>query len=76
MVGKYEVGENDPTGYILKSLAEQLQVTTDYLLGLTDDPYIQVREPELTSEERIILENFRDNGWVGVIRLGAERLSK
>jgi hypothetical protein len=53
MVGNMEVGENDPTGYILlKSLAEQLQVTTDYPVRLTDDPHIQVREPELTSESR------------------------
>lgn len=76
MIGKYEGGENDPTGFILKSLAEQLEVSTDYLLGLTDDPHIQVRESELTSEERMILEAFRHNGWPAVIRLGGERLSQ
>ena len=76
MVQKYETGVNDPTSYILKLIAEQLEVSVDYLLGMTDDPHIQVREPSLDDNERTILEIYRREGWTGVIRLGAERLSK
>lgn len=35
---RYEKGTNDPTGRILAALAIALNTSTDYLLGLTDDP--------------------------------------
>ncbi|MHB8627847.1 MAG: helix-turn-helix domain-containing protein [Aggregatilineales bacterium] len=76
MIQKYESGINDPTSYTLKLIAEQLEVSVDYLLGMTDDPRIQVRDPSLDDNERAMLEVYRREGWTGVIRLGAERLSK
>jgi len=76
MIQKYETGINDPTSYILKFMARQLDVSADYLLGMTDDPRIQVREPSLNDSERIILEIFRRDGWQGVARLSVEHLSK
>ncbi len=76
MIQKYETGINDPTGHTLKLISEQLQASVDYLLGLTDYPHIQVREPSLDDNERAILEIYRREGWPGVIRYGAERLIK
>jgi hypothetical protein len=76
MIQKYETGVNDPTSYTLKLIAEQLEVSVDYLLGMTDDPRIQVREPSLDDAERAMLEIYRREGWSGIIRLAAERLSK
>ncbi len=35
---RYEKGENDPTGKVLAALARALDTSTDYLLGLVDDP--------------------------------------
>lgn len=35
---RYEKGENDPTGRVLALLARALETSTDYLLGLVDDP--------------------------------------
>jgi transcriptional regulator with XRE-family HTH domain len=76
MVYRYENGLSDITGDTLKVIAGKLNVNTDYLLGLSDDPHFQIREPQLNEEERIILETFRRNGWSGVVHLGVEKLSK
>jgi transcriptional regulator with XRE-family HTH domain len=75
MIQKYETGINDPTSYILKIIAEHLEVSADYLLGMTDDPHIQVREPSLDDNERAILEIYRHKGWMGVARLSVEKMS-
>jgi transcriptional regulator with XRE-family HTH domain len=37
-VSRYEHGQNDPTGMVLVMLAKALRTSTDYLLGLVDDP--------------------------------------
>src|SRR5258706_2829287 len=75
-INKYENGLSDPSSTNLTAIARQLEVSTDYLVGLTDDPHLLVREPELNPDERVVLETFRREWWSGVIRLGAERLSK
>lgn len=49
---RYEKGENDPTGEVLIALAQTLETTTDYLLGLVDDPEVHFSEPELNPEQR------------------------
>jgi transcriptional regulator with XRE-family HTH domain len=37
-VARYEFGENDATGDVLARIAKLFNVSTDYLLGLTDNP--------------------------------------
>lgn len=37
MVSAYEHGKYEPTASVIKTLAEQLDVTTDYLLGLKEN---------------------------------------
>lgn len=76
LISKYEFGENDPGGYFIKILAEQLEVSADYLLGITDDPQGHLGDGNMTVEEREILNTFRREGWPGVFRFGAERLAK
>ena len=75
-IRKYELDESDPSSTHLKRIAELVDVSTDYLLGLTDDPHVQVREPALDLDERAVLEVYRREGWSGVARLSVERLSK
>jgi transcriptional regulator with XRE-family HTH domain len=75
-INKYENGLSDPSSTNLMLIARQLDVSTDFLLGVSDDPHVQVREPGLNVEEHQMLETFRREGWPGVFRLGAERLSK
>jgi transcriptional regulator with XRE-family HTH domain len=75
-INKYEKGEIDPSSTHLKIIAEKLGVSTDYLLGLSDDPRGQLGDTELNEQERAVLEVLRRDGWVGVIHLAADRLTK
>jgi len=75
-ISRYETGTSDPTIHTLRAIADQLEVSTDYLLGLTDDPHVLIREPELKGDERTILEIYRREGWPGVFRLGANYMAK
>jgi transcriptional regulator with XRE-family HTH domain len=76
LISKYEKGESDPSSYFLKIMAEQLNVSTDYLVGLTDDPRGQAFSNELSANEQAVLDMYRREGWTGIIRLGADKLSK
>jgi transcriptional regulator with XRE-family HTH domain len=76
MINKYENGESDPSATNLQLIADQLDVSADYLLGRTDDPRGHVGDGQMNDEERAVLEAFRREGWPGILRLGADRLSK
>ncbi len=74
-VGKYESGHTEPTASSLKIIADKLDASVDYLLGISDEPR-RIDVTKLTDDEYQVLDTFRRTGWSGVIRLGAERLSK
>jgi transcriptional regulator with XRE-family HTH domain len=76
VIHKYESGENDPTGGSLKAMAKNLGVSVDYLLGVTDDPTFQIREPSLTDEEHELLDIYRLDGLPGLIRFIGDRMTK
>src|SRR5579862_891839 len=38
-VSRWELGENDITGFTLTALAQALGTTSDWLLGLSDSPF-------------------------------------
>lgn len=76
LIRKYEMAGSDPAGHFIKVLAEQLGVSTDYLLGVTDDPNGHLGDGQFGDDERAVLETFRREGWPGVIRLGAEKISR
>ena len=58
-VHRYENGVADPSPYQLKRIAKELQVTSDYLLGLVDASHDHLQEPTLSREERKFLEALR-----------------
>ena len=62
-IGRWEKGSNEPTSGYIVSLANFFEVSTDYLLGRSDDfgnVVIQNKKsPELTSEEKELLKNYR-----------------
>lgn len=59
-ISKYETGKNDPTGDVLAALAQALDTTTDWLLGLTDNPERLLRgQDDLSDDERELLELYR-----------------
>jgi len=71
---RYESAVNDPSTDNLKTIASVLEVSSDYLLGLSDDPAIQVRDLKLDEAEHIMIETYRREGWRGVVRLGVEKI--
>jgi transcriptional regulator with XRE-family HTH domain len=75
-ISRYERGTVDPTIHTLRAIADHLEVSSDYLLGLTDDPTVQIREPGMNPAERDLLEIFRREGWPGVFHLGAASIQK
>lgn len=58
-IWRYENGESDPTGDVLRRLAQTLEVSIDYLLGLVDDPSGHLREEDLSPMERKLIQAFR-----------------
>ncbi len=75
-IHRYETGVTAPPAEKLKRFAEVFGIRSDYLLGLTDDPNVAWRDPLLNDDERTVIDVLRREGWSGIIRLGAERLSK
>ena len=67
-IGRYETGSVDPSPYLLKRLSKELEVTTDYLLGLTDEMAAPIPESSLSAEEQRFLEALR-RGKVTALRL-------
>jgi transcriptional regulator with XRE-family HTH domain len=73
---RYETEKSDPSSSHLKIISEKLGVSADYLLGLTDVPHGQLVQSDLDSNEREVVETYRRNGWIGIIRLGTDRIAK
>jgi len=75
-ISRYETGTHDPSATALKTLAHILGVSMDYLAGITDNPDAHILTSDLNVYEREMVETYRREGWPGVFRLGAERISK
>ena len=76
MIYRYESNLTDPTADVLKRIAMVLDVSTDYLTGLTEDPQGCLGGNELSPEERALIQRLRHEGWAGVGRLSLEQLEK
>jgi transcriptional regulator with XRE-family HTH domain len=75
-VHRYEVGKNDPSASILGVMAGTLGVSTDYLLGIVSNPDPHALPNDLEEAEHDLLETYRRDGWLGVLRLTTDRLTK
>lgn len=59
-IRRYEAGESRPSSDHLEALVRALDVSADYLLGLTDDPGLRFVAADYTAiERRLILEARR-----------------
>jgi transcriptional regulator with XRE-family HTH domain len=65
-ISRYERGDNDPTADILIALSRVLHTSSDYLLGLTDDPAPQASE--LSPEERNAIAAWRRGDIAEAVR--------
>jgi len=66
-VSRYERGSNDPTGESLIKIAQALDVSVDYLLGLSDvfDPY---QGAGLSDKEKKAISAWRYGDKVDAVR--------
>jgi transcriptional regulator with XRE-family HTH domain len=72
---RYEAGTNDPSNENLKLLASALGVTTDYLLGISNNPNGNFSDDELSSAEQQMVMTFRREGWAGVLKMGVHEVT-
>jgi len=73
-IHRYEKGLSDPAGDIVARIATELEVTTDYLLGLIDDPSRHFQDKDLTPVERKLLSAFRRRKWEEILQILATEL--
>lgn len=58
-ISRWERGEALPRAETLIDLSRILGVSSDYLLGISDEPTIRVRVDNLSSEEMVIISALR-----------------
>ena len=58
-INRYENGKTEPSGDVVAKLARALHISSDYLLGLTDDPTPNSLSGGLSSKERAVLAALR-----------------
>lgn len=73
-IGRYEHGKGDPTSDTLARIARALDVSGDYLIGLTDAPRSYVQSTDLTEDEAELIGLFRRGDIESVFRKFAQRL--
>jgi transcriptional regulator with XRE-family HTH domain len=69
---RYETGKADPSPDVLVRIAVELEVTTDWLLGLVNEPTERLQENELSNAERKLLSAFRRGDLRDLMRIAAE----
>lgn len=69
---KYENGKSEPTPEIIVRMARELEVTTDYLLGLVNKPNERLQEEDLTPTEHKVLSAFRHGDWRNLMKMFSE----
>ena|SRR5713226_3450443 len=58
-IHRYENNLSDPPASIVARIARELEVTTDYLLGLSDTPKPTLSEDDLSADEARLLAAYR-----------------
>jgi transcriptional regulator with XRE-family HTH domain len=59
-IWEYEANRVQPAAAVVAQIAKELETTTDYLLGLTDDPNrIPQTSEELSPAEQMLLQEYR-----------------
>jgi len=74
-ISRYETGKSSPNASSLELLAQSLEVSLDYLFGLSQSPRGQIGDSELNEEEQGLLATFRKDSWQGVARLSVEKVT-
>jgi transcriptional regulator with XRE-family HTH domain len=67
-IWRYETEKTDPSGTILSRIASAFNVSTDYLLGLSDDPNPTLKVDNLTPIEKQVLSAMRRGEYIEAIK--------
>ncbi|MEO0562122.1 MAG: helix-turn-helix transcriptional regulator [Chloroflexota bacterium] len=59
-VMRWESGKVNPTGESITMIADYFDVTTDYLLGRTNEPHIEIGTSDLSDDEQQLIQLVRD----------------
>lgn len=70
---KYERGESIPSVDNIAKLAQELDTSTDWLLGLTDEHHARLGASELSAEERGIVRAMRSGELSRILLWMAEQ---
>lgn len=68
-ISRWETGSTIPGADRLAEIAELLGVSTDYILGLSDDPTPRIRIDNLTDEERAVLAAMRRGDRIAAMKI-------
>lgn len=68
-VYRYETGENDPTGEVLVRMSRLFNVSTDYLLGTSDQPGLYLSTSNLTDSEMKAITAWRRGDRYGAVKV-------
>lgn len=68
-IWRYENGETEPDGQTIVTIAQALNVSADYLLGLSDDPTPHLRIDNMTEDERRVVAAMRRGEKLEAIRV-------
>ena len=69
-IQRYEKGETDPPANTLEMIARVLETSSDFLLGLSDNPTpYALQESELTEKERLVIGAWRRGEIVEAIKV-------
>ena len=71
-MNKYENNKSEPSAEIIGRFARELEITTDWLLGLVDDRHTHLREQDLSAAERKLLSAFRRGDIRGLMRIATD----
>lgn len=72
-INRYENGKGDPALDTIKRMAAELQVTTDWLLGLTNEPTEHFQPDDMTPEEWDLINAYRSADIETFMRRALER---
>lgn len=67
-IWRYENGETEPKGEMLAKIAKFLNVSADYLLGLTDNPHGYL-ENDLSPQEKTVISLWRKGKKLEAVNL-------
>lgn len=68
-IWRWETGETVPNGDDVARIATALSVSTDYLLGLSDDAATNISDDNLNEQERSVLSALRRGEKLEAIRI-------